>query len=71
MNATIYLEKRGLDPQEAALYVGSIEILNRYVRAGWVKPFVQGHRLTRYDRHDLDRCIDRHKLQEPEPKGGE
>lgn len=62
----ILILKRGLDPVEAAEYIGSDDLLRRYVKAGWVKPFVQGKRLTRYDRLDLDRCIDRHKLQQPE-----
>lgn len=67
-SSNIYVEKRGLDPVEAAEYVGSKELLRAYIEAGWLKPFVQGNRLTRYDRVDLDKCIDRHKGEDPVPK---
>lgn len=56
--------KRGLSPEEAAAYVGSKELLRQFERAKWLKPFVRGNRLTRFDIRDLDGCIDRLKAGE-------
>lgn len=61
------IERRACDPIEAAEYIGGRGLLLEYLAAGWLKPFVQRNRLTRYDKYDLDRCIDRHKLEEPVP----
>ena len=60
--------KRGVSPDEAAGYIGSKELLRLVERAGWVKPFVRGNRLTRYDLRDLDTCIERLKAGEPLPR---
>lgn len=60
--------KRGLSPDEAATYVGSKELMRQMEHAGWVKPFIRGNRLTRYDLRDLDLCIDRLKAGEPLPR---
>jgi hypothetical protein len=59
--------KRGFSPDEAAVYVGSKDLLRQFQRAQWLKPFIRGNRLTRYDVRDLDRCIDRLKAGEPLP----
>jgi hypothetical protein len=56
--------RRGLSPEDAAAYVGSKELLRQFERAKWLKPFVRGNRLTRYDIRDLDGCIDRLKAGE-------
>jgi hypothetical protein len=56
--------RRGLSPEEAAAYVGSKELLRQFERAKWLKPFVRGNRLTRFDIRDLDVCIDRLKAGE-------
>jgi hypothetical protein len=56
--------RRGLSPEEAASYVGSKELLRQFERAKWLKPFVRGNRLTRFDIRDLDGCIDRLKAGE-------
>lgn len=56
--------KRGLSPEEAAVYIGSKELLKQFERAKWVKPFIRGNRLTRFDIRDLDACIARLKLGE-------
>ena len=53
--------KRGFSPDEAAAYVGSRELLRQFQQAKWLKPFIQGNRLTRFDLRDLDACIDRLK----------
>jgi hypothetical protein len=49
--------RRGLSPEE---------------RAKWLKPFVRGNRLTRFDIRDFDSCIDRLKAGEllPRIEGG-
>jgi hypothetical protein len=56
--------RRGLSPEDAAAYVGSKELLRQFERAKWLKPFVRGNRLTRFDIRDLDGCIDRLKAGE-------
>lgn len=56
--------RRGLSPEEAAAYVGSKELLRQFERSKWVKPFIRGNRLTRFDIRDLDACIDRLKAGE-------
>ena len=61
--------RRGLSPEDAAAYVGSKELLRQFERAKWVKPFIRGNRLTRFDIRDLDACIDRLKAGEPLPNG--
>jgi hypothetical protein len=61
--------RRGLSPEDAAAYVGSKELLKQFERAKWVKPFIRGNRLTRFDIRDLDTCIDRLKAGEILPNG--
>jgi hypothetical protein len=56
--------KRGLSPEEAAAYVGSKELLRQFERAKWLRPFVRGNRLTRFDIRDLGGCSDRLKAGE-------
>ena len=63
--------KRGFSPDEAAAYVGSRDLLRQFERAQWLKPFIRGNRLTRYDIRDLDSCIDRLKAGEPLPREGD
>lgn len=60
--------KRGFSPEEAAVYVGSKDLLRQFERAQWLKPFIRVNRLTRYDVRDLDHCIDRLKAGEPLPR---
>jgi hypothetical protein len=60
--------KRGFSPDEAAAYVGSKDLLRQFERSQWLKPFIRGNRLTRYDIRDLDSCIDRLKAGEPLPR---
>jgi hypothetical protein len=62
----VNFQPRGLDPDQAAYYVGSAQLLQEYIDAGWIEPFVRRHRLTRYDRMDLDQCIEQQKLQQRE-----
>jgi hypothetical protein len=59
--------RRGLSPEDAAAYVGSKELVRQFEHAKWLKPFIRGNRLTRFDIRDLDGCIDRLKAGEPLP----
>ena len=56
--------RRGLTPEEAAAYIGSKELLRQFERGKWLKPFIRGNRLTRFDIRDLDLCIERLKAGE-------
>jgi hypothetical protein len=63
--------RRGLSPHDAAMYVGSKELLRQFESAKWLKPFVRGNRLTRFDIRDLDVCIDRLKAGELLPSASD
>jgi hypothetical protein len=55
------LQPRLLRKDDAELYVGgrrNLEALRK-----WVKPVVQHHSNTTFDRHDLDDAIERAKLE--------
>jgi hypothetical protein len=41
--------KLGYRPKEAAQCIGSQELFDAAVEAGWIKPVVQRHKLTLYD----------------------
>lgn len=60
--------ERGHSPDEAAAYLGGKELLRQFERSRWLKPFIRGNRLTRYDLRDLDACIDRLKAGEDLPR---
>ncbi len=45
--------KLGLRPDEAAEMLGSEQIFREMVAAGWVRPVIQRHRLTLFDRAQL------------------
>lgn len=60
--------RRGLSPEESAAYFGSKELLRQFELAKWLKPFVRGNRLTRFDIRDLDTCIERLKAGESLPE---
>jgi hypothetical protein len=62
--------KRGFSPDEASAYIGSKDLLRQFERAKWLKPFIRGNRLTRFDVRDLDSCIDRLKAGELLPGQG-
>jgi len=48
--------KYGFRPPEAADLFGSQQLLAECVAAGWIKPVVQRHKLTLYDRGHLAAC---------------
>jgi hypothetical protein len=52
MNTTKY----GLRPKEAAFALGSEKLLQECVVAGWLKPVIQRHKLTLYDRGQIASC---------------
>jgi hypothetical protein len=54
---------RNLRLEDACDYVAGETLLRRLERAGWLKPTVKEKGMTAYDRQDLDRCIERAKLE--------
>ena len=46
-------------PQDAGAYVGYAILLERMVKAGWLKPVVHRRKMILYDIRDLDRACDR------------
>lgn len=46
-------------PPEAAAILGSVELLDELVAAGWLKPVVQRHKLTLYSVKALQSCAAR------------
>lgn len=62
---------RMVDAEEAQAYVGGPQLLDLMEKAGWVKPAIRRHRLTRYDTKQLDQACDRLSAGEfPEPPEG-
>lgn len=51
----------GLRPTEAAAAVGSKPLLQQMLAANWIKPVIQKHKLTLYDRNDIAHCWERLK----------
>lgn len=50
------MTKYGFRPPEAAYAFGSQKLLEEFVAAGWLKPVIQRHKLTLYDRGDIAAC---------------
>jgi len=50
MNADLLSIKLGLRPDEAAEVIGSEQLFREMVSAGWLRPVVQRHKITLYDR---------------------
>jgi hypothetical protein len=46
-------------PPQAALILGSGELVADLIGAGWLQPIVAGHRLVLYAYRDLERCVSR------------
>ena len=57
------LQQRLCRDFEAIHYVKSQVVFNAFLESGWLTPVVKRHKLTLYDYKDLDRCIDRLKLE--------
>ena len=51
--------RRLIDPEDAAEYVGGEAILSKLEKAGWIKPTVRQHKITRFDTRLLDLAVDR------------
>ena len=56
------IQPRLINRQAASEYVGGRTILQKMIKDG-LKPVFQGHRLTRFDRQDLDFFINKSKLE--------
>jgi hypothetical protein len=48
--------KLGFRPEEAAFIVGSPQLWQEMVAAGWVRPVIHRHKLLLYDRGDISRA---------------
>jgi hypothetical protein len=48
--------KYGFRPKEAAFALGSEKLLEECLEAGWLKPIIQRHKLTLYDRGHIASC---------------
>src|ERR1017187_520754 len=48
--------KLGFRPEEAAFIIGSTQLWQEMVAAGWVRPVVQRHKLLLYNRGDISRA---------------
>lgn len=46
-------------PKEAADVLGSMQLLDECVAAGWLKPKLQRHKLTLYDYSEIAKCWSR------------
>ena len=51
--------KLGYRPDEAAAVLGSKQLLDECVSAGWLRPTVQRRRMTIYNYGDIARCWER------------
>lgn len=51
--------KLGYRPDEAAEVLGSVQLLDECISAGWIKPVVRRHRLTIYNYADIAKCWER------------
>lgn len=49
-------EKNGYRPNEAANYLGSIQLLRECLAAGWLAPVVKRRKMVVYDVADLAKC---------------
>ena len=56
---TVQLRPRLVRPQQAALLLGSGELVADFIGAGWLSPVVSRHRLVLYSFEDLAECVGR------------
>jgi hypothetical protein len=56
MRVNDILPKFAFRPNEAAHAMGSEQLFRECVRAGWLKPVVQRHKLTLFDRRHVEAC---------------
>lgn len=55
---------RLLNEHDAGQYVGVPALLNRMLKAGWIKPVVDRRKMRLFDVRQLDACCDRLALGE-------
>jgi hypothetical protein len=58
--SAINFTPRGMRPDVAAAYVGSEEIIQDMVALKLLKPRIRRHKLTVYDRRDIDAALDKY-----------
>jgi hypothetical protein len=60
--------KLGLRPEEGIFIIGSRQLWDEMVAAGWLRPVVNRHKLQLYDRGDLSRAWSRILAGEQPPR---
>ncbi len=56
-------DRLGVRPDQAVKLVGSSQVVNLFVQAGWISTVVQGNRLTLYDYSQLKSAWERLKRE--------
>jgi len=59
LHASVQLRPRFLRSEQAALALGSGEIVADFVGAGWLRPSISEHRLVLYSMPELEKCVRR------------
>ncbi len=59
MQSAVRLRPLLVRPEQAALLLGTGEVVADFVGAGWLRPIICQHRLTLYGYRDLDHCVAR------------
>ncbi len=59
LQSTVRVEPILVRPNQAALILGSVELLDDLVEAGWLSPVVSRKRLTLYSMAALQACVAR------------
>lgn len=59
INLTIKYLPLSMNVDEASEYVGSPQLFRDMRKAGWVKPFVEKHKMTLFDRSMLEKAYAR------------
>lgn len=59
LQATVQLRPLLVRPEQAALLLGSGEVVADFIQAGWLEPVISEHRLVLYAYKHLDLCVRR------------
>jgi hypothetical protein len=71
MKSAVKIEPRGLNPDDAAAFIGiSRTTLDRCRAAGWIRPCVNLHRLVIYRPHTLELLLNRIEREGLPPDSG-
>jgi hypothetical protein len=59
INVTIKFLPKALNAADAAEYIGAPQLFADMRAHGWIKPLCDRHRMTMFDREELDNCYAR------------